>query len=185
VSLEGRRSLLPRRVGEDAVAEHGGWAELVPPRLIPIDDMDDLHPTGDEVVRDDPPVAPPPVPLGAHARRPAGPREADKLLQASSEILGEGVVGVVPEALAPPGPVGRRLPEALPPVAPEALPQPDVSDAFLCQGLRQALAVEVGAPLGGGPAPHIDQRLDASLPEERQELSERPRRVADRVYQAH
>ena len=41
--------------------------------------------------------------LGAHDRCPPCLREVEQLLHALLELLGEGVVGVVPEAPSPPG----------------------------------------------------------------------------------
>lgn len=165
-----RFSLLPWGVGEDAVSEDREGSEPVPPRPPLVDDVDDHPAPRCQVIRDDHPVASPAVLLGAHIGGSTGLREAEQLLHAPVELLGEGVIGVVPEATAPPGLVGRLLAEALPPVASEALPKPNISHPLLAEGLLEAVAVEVGTPLGGGFPPHVDEYLDAVLFEERQEL---------------
>ena len=86
----------------DDASTHRSWAPGV--RLRGLDTLvahqvEDVAATGEEIVGDDPPMAAPPDGLGAHDRGSALTGEAHKLVEAGGELVREGVIGVIVEAL--------------------------------------------------------------------------------------
>src|SRR6266508_2179091 len=151
-----------------ALAELGLIVEPVGLAPAGTQEMDHGVAAGDEELRDQPPVAAPPKCLGAHE---AG-RGLGKLLGESFlPLLRPHPCGVTAEGADPDA--GEALLARLAGAPPAELDGMAVRDTGLLQPVSKRHLVELRVAAGAGEAAHVDQRLDADLPQRLHELVER------------
>src|SRR3990172_6035051 len=98
--------LVPRRVGDPAVNDHGKWGHPVVFDLLLGKDMRDGPAPHHERVGDQRPMAAPGEGFGAHDGGPTPPGKIPELVEAASELFGLHVISEASEASAEPTAIG-------------------------------------------------------------------------------
>ena len=133
----------------------------------------------EQIICDDAPMAAPPDGLGAHDRAPMLAAQFSQLRKACGERLRQGIVGIVPKAPHPPiGVWGRFYASRL------SSKTAKFRDMFIAdlprrQRFGEAVAVELRIGTGSRHRPHVDDEIDAGLPEQIDEFGDRPGGMAD------
>src|SRR5215208_1100503 len=139
------------------------------------DQVDDVVPTRDQELRDQPPVAPLPRCLGAHQ---AGRGLRERLGECRLPLRGAHARGVAAERCH--ADARKALLARLAASAAAELDRVAVADGGGAQRLAEPLAVELRVAPGAGEAAHVDERFGAGLSQAVDELRGRTGAVADR-----
>ena len=133
---------------------------------------------GQKVVGDDPAVAAPPDRFSAHDHAPLLTAAFPEPRQAGGEGGRQGVVRIVPKAAHSPIGIGRGLSVAR--LSPQAAEFGDmlVADLPRRQRFGEALLIELRVGARPRHRPHVDNEVDAGLPQEIDKFDDRPGRVA-------
>jgi hypothetical protein len=133
----------------------------------------------EQVIGDDAPMAAPPDGLGAHDRAAVLAAQFSQLRKACGERLRQGIVGIVPKAPHPP--IGVRRWFYIFRLSSKTAKRGNMSIADLPRRQRfgEAVAVELRIGTGSRHRPHVDDEIDAGLPEQIDKFGDRPGGMAD------
>lgn len=133
----------------------------------------------EKIICDNPPVAAPPDGLGAHDRAAVLAPQFSQLRKPCGERLRQGIVGIVPKAPHPPIGVRRRF--YISRLSSKTAKRGDmfIADLPRRQRFGEAVVVELWIGTGSRHRPHVDDEIDAGLPEQIDEFGDRPGGMAD------
>ena len=146
------------------------------------EDVADFDPPGFEGVGDQAAVAAPGDRFSAEDGDRPGAAQGDEPFQGRGELGALHVVGVAAEGFHPPGGVRRVGPGGAPAAKARLV---HVFDAGPGERCRQGVAGKLWKTPGAGVAADVHQQLDAVFGQQRQELADGARGVADRQDGRH
>ena len=143
------------------------------------EDVHHLLPAGNKIIGNDAPMATPPYGLGAHDRAAVLAPQFSQLRKPCGERLRQGIVGIVPKAPHPPIGVRRRF--YISRLSSKTAKRGDmfIADLPRRQRFGEAVVVELRIGTGSRHRPHVDDEIDAGLPEQIDEFGDRPGGMAD------
>ena len=173
--------LLSAVVNDSMVSDGRKFRQRVRREFAVRHDVHDLPSAHRQVVRDDPPMTPPPQPLGAHDRGAGLARRLCQFDQAGSKFRRFGIVGVRPESRMLPRAV-RRI-DALGSSSPAQRRTPSIARfaAAAERPVEVRLLVELRPSSRAGKGADVREDRNSMLAEQFEEAFDRMRRVADCV----
>lgn len=142
------------------------------------EDVHNAFACGEEIVRDDPPVAAPPDGLGTHDRASVLATSLSELHQTRRERRRQRVVRIIAKAAHPPISVGRRFCAAYLSTETTKFADMLVADLPRRQRFGKAFAIELRIGARSRYRPYVDNQVDAGPPKQIDEFDDRPGRMA-------
>lgn len=142
------------------------------------EDVHNAFACGEEVVRDDTPMAAPPDGLGAHYRASVPATSVSESRQTRCERRRQRVVRIIAKASHPPISVERRFRAAYLPTATTKFGDMLIADLPRRQRFGEAFAIELRIGARSWYRPYVDNQVDAGPPKQIDEFDDRPGRIA-------
>ena len=159
-------------------ANHGARRQMCFVDMRRPDDVHYAFTCGEEVVRDDTPMAAPPDGLGAHDRASVPPTSVSESRQTRCERRRQRVVRIIAKTAHPPISVGRRFRAAHLSAETTKFGDMLIADLPRRQRSRKAFAIELRIGARSRYRPYVDDQVDARRPKQIDEFIDRPGRMA-------